>query len=183
MTLGFPVVCYSSGQDYLDRGSHEAGCLILDMQMPGCDGLAVLEQLQKLEISQPVIVLTGRASVANVVDAFQSGRIVAYLQKQLLNEVTLLEAIQRGLAQDKEHRARFVRIASLKQRFQKLTSPEIDVLDRLLSGIDHATIARELKISRRTVENRRARIMEKLEVDNLPALMRLAMEIGYLPNR
>lgn len=177
--LGFPISRYESAQDYLDRGTSEPGCLILDLHMPGRDGAAVLEHLSKLHIAHPVIVLTGRASVSNVVTAYQSGQVVAFLQKQLLNEVGLLEAIQQGLAKDLEQRLQFERTQSLKQAFQTLTRAEVDVLNRILQGHDHATISNDLKVSRRTVENRRAKVMQKLNVENLPSLMQIVMEIGY----
>ena len=180
-SLGFSQECYESGRDYLARGSALSGCVILDLRMPDGDGAAVIEHLSGLKICQPVIVLTGNANVPDIVNSYRSGRIVSFLEKQTLNDISLLEAIQHALQQDVERRAQHKRLEELKLKFQSLTDGEKEVLDRLLAGRESVQIAKELQISRRTVETRRGKIMEKLDVDTLAALIQVVVDLGYWP--
>lgn len=178
-TLGFQTVCYGSANEYLQAEADLPGCLILDLKLADRSGLAVLADLARRSGAHPVIVLTGHANVPAIVQAYQSGRVIAFLQKQSMSELALLEAIQEAIGQDLARREILARRESVIDRLQKLSENERQVLDRLLKGAEHNRIAEELGISRRTVENRRAKIMKKLNATTLPELVRIAVEAGY----
>lgn len=178
--LGFPTVCYTDCEEFLRIFEEQStGCIILELRMGGGQGFCVLEALAKRQLIPPVIVLTREADVPSVVRAYQITKVVAFLQKKSLSEIALLEAIQSALALDEQLRLGHARRQSLESRLQQLTVPELDVLRLLLHGADHAQISVELEVSRRTVENRRAKIMKKLGASCFPELVRIALDAGY----
>lgn len=178
--LGFPTVCYADCEEFLRLFEKQsAGCIILELRMGGGHGFCVLESLSKHQLSPPVIILTREADVQSVVRAYQITKVVAFLQKKSLSEIALLEAIQSALALDEQRRDGHARRRDLESRLQQLTEPELDVLRLLLNGADHGKISAELEVSRRTVENRRAKIMKKLGASCFPELVRIALDAGY----
>lgn len=180
--LGFQTICYGAGEELLSQTDEQlAGCLILDLKMPQVTGFTVLESLANRRIAPPVIVLTGHADVPAVVRAYQTGLVVAFLQKQAVSEIAILEAIQAAMAKDDDRRSSHIRRDELESRLSQLTEPEIDVLNLLMKGADHTRIAEALDISRRTVENRRAKIMKKLGAASFPELVRLVLDAGFRP--
>ncbi len=178
--LGFSAVCHSNGDEFLRRFDECAtGCLILEMKMAGGQSISVLEALAKRRIIPPIIISTRNADVPSVVRAYQLACPVAFFQSRSRSEIALLEAIQSAMARDDEQRAEYARRQDLERRLQQLTQPETDVLHLLLQGADHTTISTELEVSRRTVENRRAKIMKKLGASCFPELVRIALDAGY----
>lgn len=175
--MGFNAKTYSSPEEYLRQFDAAApGCLILDVRMPRISGLALQERLAKLPLSPPIIMMTGRAEVPTAVRAMSHGAI-DFLQKSC-NETLLRESIQRALSQDAINRVAFARRQSLDARFAQLSDAERQVLQRVLHGDANKCIASTLGVSRRTVEDRRARLMHKLAVASLADLIRLSMEAG-----
>jgi two-component system response regulator FixJ len=176
--MGFRPHIYASGLDFLDNHSGDLpGCILLDLKLPDINGLTVLERLRNGSGPEPVIVLTGHADVPAAVKAMRNG-VVAFLQKQSFSETALWEAIHQAVALDGQQREARARQDALKAQISLLNEPELEVLKLLVAGHDHTTIAGQLQVSRRTVENRRARVMKKLGVSTFPALVRLAMESG-----
>src|SRR3954451_4971334 len=165
-TAGFRVVSYDSSSAFLEaaRGLL-AGCVLLDIQMPGVDGLAVQARLNRLGVSLPVIVMTAHGDVARAVQAMKAGA-VDFLEKPF-DEETLLNAIEAALAKagrrvgDREAVEAAQRIATLSPR-------EREVLDGLVTGRPNKVIAFDLGISVRTVEVHRARMMERLGTRKSP---------------
>jgi FixJ family two-component response regulator len=117
--------------------------------------------------------------VRSAVQAIRRG-VVAYLEKHTLSETSLWEAIQDAFARDAAKRAALARQDGLKSRIQSLTSGEMQVFELLAKGHDHTTISEQLGVSRRTVENRRSKLMKKLQVDNFADLIALAIEVGVI---
>lgn len=152
------------------------GCLLLDVRMPLTGGLALQEHLAGLPLAPPVVMMTGHAEVATALRAMRQGA-VAFLEKPC-GEAQLYEAIQQALARDAKNRAEYARQASLAARFARLKSPEVQVLKLVLQGLPNKSIAAALGISRRTVEDRRAKVMQKLQVESLADLVRVAMAGG-----
>jgi two-component system, LuxR family, response regulator FixJ len=179
-SMGFKARGFSVGEELLrEADSLGAGCVILDMQLPDLGGLAVLEHLARKPLPPPAIVMSAYAEVAIAVRAMQLG-VIAFFQKHALSETALWEAIHFALARDAENRASHARRELVQARVAQLSEPERQVLDMLVRGWDHTRIAKALEISRRTVENRRAKLMKKLGAQNFPQLIRLAMEAGIL---
>lgn len=176
-SMGLKTQVFSSPDDYLKQFDPSVpGCLILDVRMPKVSGLAVQEQLSKLPFCPSIIIMTGHAEVPTALRAMRQGAI-DFLQKTF-SEDELYEALQRAIAQDAVNRAVYERRQAVASRFAQLTDAEKEVLDRVLEGDANKTIASNLGISRRTVEDRRARLMQKLQVDSVADLVRLAIEAG-----
>jgi two-component system response regulator FixJ len=179
-SLGFRCEQRKSADDFLAHfDPQQPGCLILDVRMPGVSGLVLQERLMKEPLCPPIIVMTAFAEVPIALRAMRQGA-VEFLQKTG-GETELLEAIQRAIAQDTENRARLARVKKIEEAFSKLSPAELDVLGLVIAGKANKNIASALDIGLRTVEDRRARIMEKLGVDTVPEMVRLAQEAGIKP--
>jgi two-component system response regulator FixJ len=178
---GFHVVSYDSPAAFLEVASGlSAGCVLLDIRMPGVDGLEVQARLNRLRVQLPVLVMTGHGDVPSAVRAMKAGAIDV-LEKPLGDE-TLLKAIETA----------FVKVSRLigdrdaeraAQRIATLSTREREVLDALLAGRPNKVIAFDLKISVRTVEVHRARMMERLGTKQFADAIRLAMMAKLAPRR
>lgn len=176
-SMGARTKTFTSAEAYLEQFDPQIpGCLILDVRMQRTSGLVLQEQLSKLPLSPAVIIMTGHAEVPTALRAMRMGA-VDFLQKTF-TETELFEAVQRALVQDARARNEYYRKEAIERRFAQLTSPERSVLSQVLQGEANKSIAASLGVSRRTVEDRRARIMKKLEVESLADLVRVAMEAG-----
>ena len=176
-SMGARTKTFTSADAYLEQFDPQIpGCLILDVRMQRTSGLDLQEQLSKLPLSPAVIIMTGHAEVPTALRAMRMGA-VDFLQKTF-TETELFEAVQRALVQDARARNEYYRKEAIERRFAQLTSPERSVLSQVLQGEANKSIAASLGVSRRTVEDRRARIMQKLEVESLADLVRVAMEAG-----
>ena len=181
-SMGFSPVAFSSREEYvasLDADRH--GCVVLSLHAPAAAGLDALEALTALPIPMPIIVVTDCNAVPPAVRAMQLG-VEAYLQKHCFSETTLWESIHAAFARDAVQRAAYHRRQELIGRLQELSPRERQVLEKLVQGCDHRRISDDLNVSRRTVENRRARIMQKFGADTFPQLIAIAIELG-LPTR
>jgi FixJ family two-component response regulator len=176
-SMGARTRIFTSADSYLQQFDPQTpGCLILDVRMQRTSGLALQEQLSKLPLGPAVIIMTGHAEVPTALRAMRMGA-VDFLQKTF-TETELYEAVQRALIQDARARSDYYRKESIERRFAQLTPPERSVLHQVLQGEANKSIAANLGVSRRTVEDRRARIMQKLEVESLADLVRVSMEAG-----
>jgi FixJ family two-component response regulator len=177
-STGLHTQCFNSAAEFLQQyDPKQPGCLILDVRMPNTSGLALQAHLSKLPYHPPVVIMTGHAEVPTALRAMRQGAI-DFLQKTFTEE-ELFDAVYRALDADCKNRATFERHAQLTSRFSRLTVPERDVLAHVLRGTANKAIAADLKISRRTVEDRRARLMHKLEVESVAELVRMAIEAGF----
>lgn len=177
LSMGLRSKTYASGEEFLRCFDEtQPGCLILDVRMPQISGLALQEKLSKFPLCPPIIVLTGHAEVPTALRAIKQGA-VEFLQKTF-TESELREAVQRAISLDTERRQSHLRRSALLERFGLLSKPERQVLDLVLAGYPNKRIASALEVSQRAVEDRRARVMQKLNVDTLPDLVRLAIEAG-----
>jgi two-component system response regulator FixJ len=178
---GFRVVSYDTPLAFLDAALDlSPGCVLLDIKMPGIDGLEVQALLQKGNVSWPVIVMTGQGDVQSAVRAMKAGA-VDFLEKPYSDEL-LLDAIELALAG--ADRANVDRdAAQATERIAALSPREREVLDALVAGRPNKVIAFDLGISVRTVEVHRARMMERLGVHQLAEAVRLAVmaQIGAKP--
>jgi two-component system response regulator FixJ len=177
-SMGFSPVAFSTRDEYLatlDVSRH--GCVLLSLHSPAAASLDVLEALATQPIPMPIIVVTDCNAVPPAVRAMQLG-VEAYLQKHCFSETTLWESIHAAFARDAVQRAAYHRRQNLLTRLNELSPRERRVLEMLVQGCDHREIADDLNVSRRTVENRRARIMQKFGVDTFPQLIAIAIELG-----
>jgi two-component system response regulator FixJ len=175
-TSGFHVRTYESGVDLLKSASSlEAGCILLDIRMPGMDGLELQAALRDKGIGLPVIIMTGHGDVTLAVQAMKAGA-VDFIEKPF-EKAVLLSAIDHGLERLKRSAASVDRADEAAVRLQALTSREREVLDGLAKGLPNKTIAYDLGISPRTVEIHRANLMSKLGVKSLSEALRIAFAV------
>jgi two-component system response regulator FixJ len=172
-TSGHRVETYESGTELLKASTHlEEGCILLDIRMPGMDGLEVQEVLQDKGVSLPVIIMTGHGDVSLAVKAMKAGA-VDFIEKPFEKEA-LLASLEEGYRRLTRKEATDDRMRDAAIRLQALTSRERDVLDGLAPGLPNKTIAYDLGISPRTVEIHRANLMTKLGVRSLSEALRIA---------
>lgn len=171
---------HDSGSAFLDALSDlEPGAVLLDIEMPGLDGLQVLDELTNRKIGWPVVVLTARSDLRTAVEAMKRGAL-EFLQKPFTPDElfgVLDDAFER-LAVVSETATRDARARNL---IDGLSGRELQVLRGMLAGLQNKQIAYELDLSVRTVEIYRGKVMDKLEVRSLSAAVRLAMAAGVEP--
>jgi two-component system response regulator FixJ len=171
-TSGYHVRTYESGVELLKAASNlEPGCILLDIRMPGMDGLEVQAALKDKGVTLPVIIMTGHGDVSLAVHAMKAGS-VDFIEKPF-EKAVLLSAIEHGIERLKRSAANQDRADEAAVRLQALTPREREVLDGLAKGLPNKTIAYDLGISARTVEVHRARVMEKMQARNLSDLVRM----------
>jgi two-component system response regulator FixJ len=152
----------------------QPGCLLLDIQMPGMTGIALQHQLNLRGALIPLIFVTGHADVSMAVEAMLRGAF-NFLLKPVAHEA-LLACVRKALDHDADNRAALWERGQMMQRFESLTARERDVLLLLVAGRSNKVMAGELRLSQRTVELHRARVMEKTGSRSLAQLIRMAME-------
>lgn len=167
------VESYESGSELLKKAAAlEDGCILLDIRMPGMDGLEVQQALQEKGVALPVIIMTGHGDVGLAVKAMKAGA-VDFIEKPFAKE-TLLSSLEEGFRRLARKEATEDRKKDAEVRLHALTGRERDVLDGLAQGLPNKTIAYDLGISPRTVEIHRANLMTKLEVRSLSEALRIA---------
>jgi two-component system response regulator FixJ len=174
---GFRVEKWENGEAFL-KGADRAlpACVLLDVRMPGMDGLQVQGEMATRGLNLPVIVLTGHGDISTAVRAMQGGAI-DFLEKPF-NRERLLQALETGFAQLEDREAARNRQDWAKTEVAKLTEREREVLEGLACGYPNKTIAYDLGISSRTVEVYRANVMTKFEVGNFADALRVAFAAG-----
>lgn len=172
---GYAVAEHPDGVRFLDAvGSAPSGCALVDVSMPGLDGLALQRALKERGIAMPLILMTARASVPTAVRAMKDGAI-DFIEKPF-DLPDLLAAIDAALArcaapEDPE-------VAAFRERLADLTDREHEVLGGIVAGLPTKVIAFNLGISPRTVDAHRAKIAARLHVSGVPNLIRLAIAAG-----
>jgi two-component system response regulator FixJ len=172
-TSGFHVRTYESGVELLKTASNlEPGCILLDIRMPGMDGLEVQSALRDKGVGLPVVIMTGHGDVGLAVQAMKAGA-VDFIEKPF-EKAVLMSAIEQAMERLKRASADRSRADEAGVRLKVLTPREREVLDGLAKGLPNKTIAYDLGISPRTVEIHRANLMTKLGVRSLSEALRIA---------
>lgn len=173
-SIGLAVESYPSAQSYLDQfDPGRPGCLVLDVRMRGMSGLDLQQRLAAEPLHPPIVIVTGHGDVPMAVRAVQAGA-VDFIEKPF-NDQVLLDAVHRALQRDAEVRGQALLLADIKERLQRLTPREREILDLIVAGRRNKVIAADLGISQSTVEAHRAKVMEKLEARSLSDLMRMVL--------
>ena len=172
-SAGYEVSTFASAEDFLQGLEPEAaGCAILDVAMPGLDGLALQRTLADRGAALPVLFLTGRGDVPASVKAMKAGA-TDFLTKPV-DEDVLLEALRRALERGKAERESRRRLVEARERLEALTPREREVLEGVVAGRLNKQIAGDLGIAEKTVKVHRGRVMEKLGASSVAELVRLA---------
>ncbi len=176
-SVGLSVRTFDSGQAFLDDyGDDLAGCLLLDVRMPGISGSALQQELNLRGCLLPVIFVTGHGDVSMAVEAMQHGAF-DFIQKPF-HDQDLLDRVHRALERNERTRTQLSEQQVIRERFDSLTPREHEVLDQLIRGASNKVMAYELSISQRTIEIHRARIMEKMQAESLAHLVRMTVSCG-----
>ena len=176
-TSGYRVQTFESGVELLKHArSLEPGCLLLDIRMPGMDGLEVQQSLREQGITLPVIIMTGHGDISVAVKAMKAGA-VDFIEKPFEKSV-LLAALEQGFSRLRNAGQSQEREREAELRIASLTPREREVLEGLARGFPNKTIAYDLGLSPRTVEIHRANLMHKLGVHSLSDALRIAFAAG-----
>jgi FixJ family two-component response regulator len=157
-------------------GPERSGCIILDVRMPGTTGVELQAELAKRGYVLPIIFITAYGNVPTAVQALRAGAF-HFLEKPF-RPGDLIENVHRALAYDEVQRHRARSRAAIELRVAHLTAPEREVAARIVSGTPDARIAAELEIGGPAVEQMRAQILAKLELETVAELVRVALEHG-----
>jgi FixJ family two-component response regulator len=152
--------------------------LILDVRLPGLDGLELQRQLSESHVTLPIIFITGHGDIPMTVRAMKAGA-VEFLTKPY-REQDLLDAIQVAFERDRSRRQEMRSLSGLQQRFAALTPREREVMDLVVSGLMNKQIAAKLQVSEITVKVHRAHVMRKMQAKSLADLVRIAERLNTM---
>ncbi len=177
---GYEVVIYPSAQDLLDRlpKESEAGCILLDVRIPGLSGPDLQSRLSVLGSTLPIVFLTGYADTQATVRAIKAGA-EDFLTKPVSSE-DLLAAIERALAHQRATRGQKDKLDTLRAHITMLTPREREVFDLIVRGKTNKQVGKVLGTTERTIKAHRHRVMEKLQVQSLAELVSIAERTGVL---
>ncbi|WP_020698453.1 response regulator FixJ [Reyranella massiliensis] len=176
-SAGFAVRVHESAVAFLNvLPEVQEGCVVTDIRMPQMDGLELQRRLHEMRTALPVIVMTGHGDVPLAVEAMKAGAI-DFIEKPFDDEI-LLSAIRSALARRARDSERDARRTAIRDRIQRLSEREREVLERLAAGKVNKVIAYDLGISPRTVEIYRANVMTKMQADSLSDLIRMVLVEG-----
>jgi two-component system response regulator FixJ len=178
-TANLEARTYESALTFLEALPQiKIGCIVTDIRMPGMTGIELMKRLRELNVTMPVVVITGHGDVPMAVEAMKGGAL-DFLEKPFDDEV-LLAAVRSALSAQATDSERQAQNAKIKERLSLLSNRERDVLEGLVAGHPNKTIAYDLGISPRTVEIYRANVMTKMEASSLSDLVRMALVGGIL---
>jgi FixJ family two-component response regulator len=173
---GLCVETFSSAQEFLNRPRASVPCcLVLDMSLPGLNGLELQKRVVVERPDMPIIFITGYGDVPTTVQAMKAGA-VEFLTKPISDEA-LLTAIRSSLERSKALLGRDAELQSIKSRFARLTAREREVLALVVSGLPNKVVGGELGISEITVKAHRGSLMRKMKADSLPELVNMAARL------
>ena len=179
---GYRVALYDSGEHFLQRRPEDApGCILLDLQLPGLDGLDLQGRLAAQDNILPVVFLTGHGDIP------MSGRAIKAGADDVLSKPAgkddLLAAIGRAISRNTEARTRRERMHAMRALVDRLTPREKEVFALLVRGKMNKQIAGELGTSERTIKAHRHAVMDKLKVQSLAEAVAMAERLGLLDAR
>lgn len=172
---GYKATGFDSAEAFLAAYSPAmAGCLVLDVRMPGMSGLELFEELRACHATLPVVFITGHGDVPMAVLALKKGAS-DFIEKPF-NDKEMLALVEQCLARERESRGRLQEEADVARRLDQLTARETEVLHLIVAGRLNKQIADDLGISIKTVEVHRARVMEKMQANSLAELVQAVVK-------
>ena len=177
---GYEVETYSSAQHLLDRqpGAEKPGCILLDVQMPGLNGLDLQDRLTELGSILPIVFVTGHSDIPTTVRAIKAGA-EDFLTKPIPSE-QMIDAIERAMVHYELARSQRTELNSFRALVASLTPRERQVFYLMLRGMINKKIAGELGTTERTIKAHRHEVMEKMQVDSLAELVSSAVRLGVI---
>ncbi|MGM5033449.1 response regulator transcription factor [Tardiphaga sp. 803_E3_N1_3] len=179
-SVGLQVECFASAQEFLAKDDRDKfGCIVLDVHLPGRNGLDFLDDLAALHVTTPVIVISGFADVPMSVRAMKAGAI-EFLTKPV-RAMDLLAAVEAAVKRDRVTKQAAEKIAGLKADFDTLTVREREVFAYVAAGLMNKQIAAALDLSEATIKLYRGTMMRKMRANSLADIVRMADQLGYEP--
>jgi FixJ family two-component response regulator len=181
-SAGYRTESFASADEFLEywKTNPAPGCVVLDIQMPGLDGLQLQEQLQHSTHGIPIIFITGHGDIPSSVKAMKAGAVDFFSKP--FNDEDLLQAIREAIQRDHQASNERAERNSVAGRFATLTPREREVLELVVRGMLNKQIAAALRASEKTIKIHRGRVMEKMKVQSVADLVRAAEKIGIRPD-
>ena len=175
-SVRIPAATFLSSQDFLDATPEAVpSCLILDLNIPGPNGLDLQEKLRREGRDIPIIFITGNGNIPATVRAMKAGAL-DFLEKPFTDD-RLLSAVHSALARDEKARAERAERAVIQGRFEELTRRERQVMALVVKGLLNKQIASELGAAEQTIKIHRGRVMGKMRAQSVPDLVHMAQMV------
>ncbi|ADG10541.1 response regulator transcription factor [Caulobacter segnis] len=180
-SVGLETRLFANAQAFLESGAaQEAGCLVLDVRLPGLSGLDFQEKLAAADVRMPIVLMTGHGDIPMSVRGMKAGA-VDFLTKPFRDQ-DMLDAVASALQRDAASRAQQGDISDLRARFEGLSAREKQVMARVASGLMNKQVAHQLGLSEITVKIHRGNLMRKMEAKSLADLVRMAEALKLRPD-
>jgi FixJ family two-component response regulator len=177
---GWQPEIFASAQAFLARPPDETpSCLLLDIELPGLNGLELQERMAAEHSAMPIIFITGHGDIPRTVRAMKAGA-VEFLTKPLADDM-LLPAIRRAIERSGEALGQAAELKRLRARYASLTRREREVMTRVVAGLLNKEVAAELGRSEITIKAHRGKVMQKMQAGSLAHLVRMAARLNLTP--
>lgn len=178
-SAGYQTECFASADRFLEvwKADPKPGCLLLDIQMAGLDGIQLQHALHESARTLPIIFITGHGDIPACIKAMKAGA-VDFFTKPLKSDDDLLRAVDEALKRDSVARAAHHERDTVQSRYNTLTPREREVMALVVRGLLNKQIAGELGVSEKTIKIHRGRVMAKMKVSSVADLVRAAEKIG-----
>lgn len=170
-SAGYDVVSASSATEFMEIYQGEQGCLLLDVRMPGINGLALQQLLQEKNVQLPIILISGHGDIPMAVNAIKAGAL-DFIEKPF-DDRRLLGLVAKALELAELRFEAFRENQKIESRYATLSQREREVMSLVIDGLANREIAETLGISPKTVEVHRARVMSKMQAASLPELVNM----------
>lgn len=179
-SAGYEAEMFASAEDYLNREIFDGAiCLVLDVRMPGLNGLDLQQAVESRGACEQIVFITGHGDVPTCTQAMKNGA-VDFLTKPF-DDTELIDAVKKGLARARAGLQRRAERRVARSRVDKLTPREFEVLRFVIVGLLNKQIAAELKTAEKTIKVHRGRVMQKLGLTSVPDLVRFSQSAGVSP--